>query len=118
MMRKAFIVLITVSLAAWIAGCGSERKLPEQWKIPLVPAKGYKGPAKGMAEINTKTGTDIKVTVSGLEPKRVYTVYFINVKSKMFEGIGPSPHVLAVKAVLGELVKQKLPTLILEGKLR
>jgi hypothetical protein len=159
MIRKAFIVLSAILLVTWVANCGGGgRQLPEQWQIPLVPAKGYKGPAKGMAVINTKTGTDIKVTVSGLEPNRVYTVFFINVKSKMFEGIGPIPHVLAVnaageatlqakmsknvylkfvqigvflnpgdkpignplgvKATLGELVKKKLPKLILVGKLR
>jgi hypothetical protein len=158
MMRKAFIVLSALMLMTWVTSCGGGRQLPEQWQIPLGPAKGYKGPAKGMAVINTKTGTDIKVTISGLEPQRVYTVFFINVKSKMFEGIGPAPHVLVVnatgeatlqakiqkniylkfvnigvflnpgdkpignplgvKAVLGELVKQKLPKLVLEGKLR
>lgn len=158
MMRKVFIVLSVAMLMIWVASCGGGRKLPEQWQIALKPAKKYKGPAKGMAVINTKTGTDITVTVSGLEPNRVYTVYFINVKSKMFEGIGPTPHVLAVnatgaatlktkiekgiylkfvkigvflnpgnkpignplgvKAKLGQLVKKKLPTLILVGKLR
>lgn len=83
----------------WAFGCGGGgRALPEKWQIPLQPAKGYKGPAKGMAVINTKTGTDISITASGLDPKGVYTVFFVNVKSKMFAGIGPSPHVLKVNA--------------------
>ena len=109
MLRKVFIVLSVAMLMIWVASCGGGRKLPEQWQIALKPAKKYKGPAKGMAVINTKTGTDITVTVSGLEPKRIYTVFFINVKSKMFEGIGPAPHVLAVNATGAATLQAKIP---------
>jgi len=49
-----------------------------------------------MAVINTKTGTDISITISGLDPKGLYTAFLINVKSQMFEGIGQKPHVLNV----------------------
>ena len=158
-MRRCCLFLSTVLFLVWAIGCGGGGPaLPEKWEIPLKPAKDYKGEAKGTVVINTKTGTDISVTVAGLDPKRVYTFYFVNIKSQMFEGIGPSPYVLkvnekgeatlqanmtkdmyrrftriavylnpgdtpihnplGVKATLGELVKTKLPTMILEGKLR
>ena len=158
-MRRSILFLSVISLLVWALGCGGGGpQLPEKWEIPLKPAKGYKGEAKGTAIINTKTGTDISLKVTGLDPKRVYTVFFVNVKSQMFEGIGSFPFVLqvneqgeasleakmgkdiyrrfirialylnpgdqpihnplGVKATLGELVKTKLPTMILEGKLR
>lgn len=158
-MRRYVLFLSVMLLLVWTTGCGGGGPaLPEKWEIPLKASEGYKGEAKGTVVINTKTGTDISLTVTGLEPKRVYTVFFVNVKSKMFEGVGPSPYVLAVnekgeaslqtkmtkdvyrgfrriavylnpgdapihnplgvKATLGELVKTKLPTMILEGKLR
>ena len=158
-MRRCCLFLSTVLFLVWAIGCGGGGPaLPEKWEIPLKPAKGYKGEAKGTAVINTKTGTDITIKVTGLDPKGVYSVFFVNVKSKMFEGIGPSPYVLkvnekgeanlqakmtkdmyrrfiriavylnpgdtpihnplGVKATLGELVKTKLPKMILEGKLR
>ena len=98
-MRRGFLFLSAVLLLVVAIGCGgSGRALPEKWQIPLKPAKGYQGAAKGMAVIDTKTGTDIKITATGLEPQRVYTVFFVNVKSKMFAGIGPAPHVLKVNA--------------------
>ena len=158
-MRRSILFLSAISLLVWALGCGGGGPaLPEKWDIPLKPAKGYKGEAKGTAVINTKTGTDINVKVTGLDPQKVYTIFFVNVKSKMFEGIGSSPFVLSVnekgesmleakmpkdiyrrfvriavfenpgdqpihnplgvKAKLGALVKEKKPTMILEGKLR
>jgi hypothetical protein len=139
-------------------GCGPQKKLPEKLEIPLVPSKGYTGGAKGIAVINTKTGTDISIKISGLDPKGLYTAFFINVKSQMFEGIDKKPYVLnvspngevnlqttmekniylkfvrvgiflnpagnaiqnplGVKSTLGALIKEKKPTLILEGKIR
>jgi len=77
-------------------GCGPQKQLPEKFEIPLVPSKGYTGGAKGMAVINTKTGTDVSITISGLDPKGLYTAFFINVKSQMFAGIDNKPHVLNV----------------------
>ena len=77
-------------------GCAPQKQLPEKLEIPLVPSKGYTGGAKGMAVINTKTGTDISITISGLDPKGLYTAFFINVKSQMFVGIDKKPHVLSV----------------------
>ena len=96
-MKKTFFLMVCVSLVGlFLFGCGPQKQLPEKLEIPLVPSKGYTGGAKGMAVINTKTGTDISITISGLDPKGLYTAFFINVKSQMFEGIGQKPHVLNV----------------------
>lgn len=96
-MKKTFFLMVFLSLV-WvlISGCGPQKQLPEKLEIPLVPSKGYTGGAKGMAVINTKTGTDISITISGLDPKGLYTAFFINVKSQMFAGIDKKPHVLNV----------------------
>lgn len=96
-MKKTFFLMVCASLiGVLVFGCGPQKQLPEKFEIPLVPSKGYTGGAKGMAVINTKTGTDISITISGLDPKGLYTAFFINVKSKMFEGIGEKPYVLNV----------------------
>ncbi len=96
-MKKTFFLMVCVSLAGlFLFGCGPQKQLPEKLEIPLVPSKGYTGGAKGMAVINTKTGTDVSITISGLDPKGLYTAFFINVKSQMFAGIDNKPHVLKV----------------------
>jgi hypothetical protein len=96
-MRKTFFLMVCASLVGvLLLGCGPQKQLPEKLEIPLVPSKGYTGDAKGMAVINTKTGTDISITINGLDPKGLYTAFFINVKSQMFEGIDKKPHVLNV----------------------
>ena len=96
-MKKTFFLMVCVSLVAvFLFGCGPQKQLPEKFEIPLVPSKGYTGGAKGMAVINTKTGTDVSITISGLDPKGLYTAFFINVKSQMFAGIDNKPHVLNV----------------------
>ena len=96
-MRKTFFLMVCASLVGMLLlGCGPQQQLPEKLEIPLVPSKGYTGEAKGMAVINTKTGTDVSITINGLDPKGLYTAFFINVKSKMFEGIDKKPHVLNV----------------------
>jgi hypothetical protein len=64
--------------------------------VPLIQAKGVKGEAKGMLVINTANGVDVAIQITGLVPKGLYTAFFVNVQSKMFEGIGPAPHVLKV----------------------
>ena len=89
--------MVSASLV-WVLlfGCGPQKQLPEKLEIPLVPSKGYTGGAKGMAVINSKTGTDISITINGLDPKGLYTAFFINVKSQMFEGIDKKPYVLNV----------------------
>jgi hypothetical protein len=157
-MKRTIAIISAILICLLLLACGGGPQLPEQWEISLVPSKGYTGDAKGTAVINTKTGTDISVKVSGLEPGGLYTIFFVNVKSQMFEGIGPVPHVLAVnangeasleakmskniykkfiriaiylnpgdkpienpvgvKATLGAIIKEKKPTMVLEGKLR
>jgi len=96
-MKKNIFLMVCVSLVGvFLFGCGPQKQLPEKLEIPLVPAKGYTGDAKGMVVINTKTGTDISITINGLDPKGLYTASFINVKSQMFEGIDKKPYVLNV----------------------
>jgi len=58
--------------------------------------KDVKGEAKGKLTINTANGTDLEIQITGLDPKGLYTAFFVNVKSQMFEGIGPAPHTLKV----------------------
>lgn len=94
-MKRWLIILTVLLTASFFIGCGGPT-LPETLEISLTPVKGYEGEAKGTAVINTKTGTDITINISGLKPDEVYTAFFVNVKSKMFQGIGPEPHVLAV----------------------
>lgn len=65
-------------------------------EVALVQPKDVKGEAKGKLIINTANGTDLEIQVTGLDPKGVYTAFFVNVKSQMFEGIGPAPHTLKV----------------------
>jgi hypothetical protein len=94
-MKKWIIIICALFAVALIMSCGGE-KLPEKFEIPLTPAKGYEGPAKGTAVIDTKSGTDVSLNITGLEPGEVYTAFFVNVKSKMFQGIGQEPYVLPV----------------------
>ncbi len=97
-MKKVLAIMSAVLALAFVMSCGGGPELPEQFKVPLVPAKGFEGDAKGTVVINTKTGTDITVNISGLKPDGLYTAFFVNVKSKMFQGVGDRPHVLAVNA--------------------
>jgi hypothetical protein len=62
----------------------------------LVQAKGVKGEAKGTLVINTANGVDVAIRITGLDPQGLYTAFFVNEKSLMFEGIGPAPHVIKV----------------------
>ena len=65
-------------------------------EVALVQAKDVKGEAKGKLIINTANGTDLEIQITGLDPKGLYTAFFVNIKSQMFEGIGPAPHTLKV----------------------
>lgn len=96
-MKKWIIIICALFAVALIMSCGGE-KLPEKFEVSLAPAKGYEGPAKGTAIINTQNGTDVSLNISGLTPGEVYTAFFVNVKSKMFDGIGEEPYVLSVGA--------------------
>jgi uncharacterized alpha/beta hydrolase family protein len=92
-MKKWLGILCAISLVAFIAGCGAE--VPEKLEVQLTGAKGYEGAAKGTAVI---TGSDVTFNITGLEAGTVYTAFFVNVKSKMFEGIGQEPFTLPVDA--------------------
>ena len=104
-MKKWIIIICALFAVALIMSCG-DQKLPEKFEVSLAPAKGYEGPAKGTAIINTQSGTDVSLNISGLKAGEVYTAFFVNVKSKMFEGIGDEPYVLSVDS--GGVVKADL----------
>jgi hypothetical protein len=95
-MRKILCLFIAGVILVWVGvGLAADPPKPGDLKeVALVQEKGVKGEAKGKVVINTANGTDIAIQVTGLDPKGVYTAFFVNIKSKMFEGIGPDPHVL------------------------
>ncbi|RJQ65336.1 MAG: hypothetical protein C4519_28325 [Desulfobacteraceae bacterium] len=97
-MRKIFFMLSAVLILVGAdAGLSAESAKPGDLKeVNLVPAKGVESQAQGKLAINTANGTDLAIQISGLDPKGVYTAFFVNNKSLMFEGIGPAPHVLTV----------------------
>jgi len=95
-MKRACEFVIVALMVAFTLSCGSAPQKPEKWEIALTPVKEYKGEAKGSAVIDTKTGTDVTINVTGLEPGKVYSVFFVNVASKMFEGVGTEPFALPV----------------------
>jgi len=96
-MKKSLAVIVISSLmCTLVLGCGPGNKATGKLEIPLVPSKGYTGDAKGTAIINADTGIDISIKISGLDPTCLYTAFFINVKSKMFSGIGEPPYVIQV----------------------
>ena len=97
MMKTNVCIWGTVLVLVFLMGCGGPT-LPEELEVALKPAKGYEGDATGKAVINTRTGTDITIDISGLKPDGLYTAFFVNIKSKMFEGVGNAPHVLPVDA--------------------
>ena len=92
-MKKWLGILCAISLVAFMVSCGA--KVPEKLEVQMAPAKGYEGAAKGSAVI---TGTDVTFNITGLEAGTVYTAYFVNVKSQMFQGIGQEPFTLPVDA--------------------
>jgi len=97
-MKRWLCIIVAIFLVAFMVSCGGGTKLPEELKLSFAAAKGYEGPAKGTVTINTKTGTDVTFNITGLEAGEVYTAFFVNVKSKMFEGIGEAPFTLPVDA--------------------
>ena len=92
-MKKWLGILCAILLVVFIAGCGA--KAPEKLEVQLAAAKGYEDAAKGAVVI---TGSDVSFNITGLEAGTVYTAYFVNVKSKMFQGVGKEPFVLPVDA--------------------
>jgi len=97
-MRKPFYMFIVVLMMAWVGSAWAEdlSKPGDLKEVSLVQEKGVKGEAKGKLVINTANGTDLAIKITGLDPKGLYTAFFVNVQSQMFEGIGPVPHVLKV----------------------
>ncbi len=95
-MKKNLVMIILALMMAWVgtASTADPPKPGDLKEVALVQEKGVKGEAKGKLVINTANGTDLAIQITGLDPKGVYTAFFVNVKSKMFEGIGPAPHVL------------------------
>jgi hypothetical protein len=97
-MKKTLFMFIAALILVW-AGASLAADQPQSGdlkEVALVQAKDVKGEAKGKLVINTANGTDIAIQITGLDPKGLYTAFFVNVQSKMFEGIGPAPHVLKV----------------------
>lgn len=92
-MKRLIILIFAVSLLAFMVGCGA--KGPEKLEVQLGPAKGYEGAAKGTAVI---TGSDVTFNITGLQPGTVYTAFFVNEKSQMFQGVGKEPFVMPVDA--------------------
>lgn len=97
-MKKILFTIIVVPVLAWVgvALVAIPSQSADMKEVALVQAKDVKGEAKGKLIINTANGTDLEIQITGLDPKGVYTAFFINVKSKMFEGIGEAPHTLKV----------------------
>lgn len=98
-MKKALFMIIVALIMAWVGAvpaADAQTKSDGSKEVDLVLVKGVKGDAKGKLVINTANGTDLAIQISGLDPKGLYTAFFVNAKSQMFEGIGPSPHVLKV----------------------
>jgi len=97
-MRKTFYMFIVVLMLAGVgAVLAADPPKPGDLKeVPLIQEKGVKGEAKGKLVINTANDTDLAIQITGLDPKGLYTAFFVNVQSQMFEGIGPAPHVLKV----------------------
>lgn len=97
-MRKFSFMIIAVLVLAWVGAAlaADQPQSSDMKEVALIQAKDVKGEAKGKLVINTANGTDLAIQITGLDPKGLYTAFFINVKSLMFEGIGPAPHVLKV----------------------
>ncbi len=97
-MKKILSLIVLALLTAWVCAAlaADPSKQGDTKEVALVLEKGVKGEAKGKLIINTANGTDLSIQATGLDPKGVYTIFFVNEKSRMFEGIGPEPYVLKV----------------------
>ena len=97
-MKKITISLIAALALVWfgLALAADPPKSGDLKEVALAQVKGVKGEAKGTLTINTANGVDVAIRITGLDPKGVYTAFFVNEKSLMFEGIGEAPHVLTV----------------------
>jgi hypothetical protein len=97
-MRKFSFMIIAVLVWIWVGAAlaADQPQSGDLREVALAQVKDVKGEAKGKLVINTANGTDLAIQITGLDPKGLYTAFFVNEKSKMFEGIGPDPHVLKV----------------------
>ena len=97
-MKKTLFMIIAALILVWAGAslAADQPKSGDLREVALVQVKGVKGDAKGKLVINTANGVDVAIQITGLDPKGLYTAFFVNVQSKMFEGIGPAPHVLKV----------------------
>lgn len=97
-MKKILFMIIAALILVWVGAAlaADQPQSGDLKEVALIQAKGVKGEAKGKLVINTANGTDLAIQITGLDPKGLYTAFFVNEKSKMFEGVGPAPHVLKV----------------------
>ncbi|MCX5818608.1 MAG: hypothetical protein NT047_01630 [Deltaproteobacteria bacterium] len=97
-MKKSLFMFIVALTLVWTGAslAADQPKSGDLKEVALVQAKGVKGEAKGKIVLNTANGVDVSIQISGLDPKGLYTAFFVNEQSQMFEGIGPAPHVLKV----------------------
>jgi len=97
-MKKILLMFVAALILVWAGAslAADQPKSGDLKEVALAQVKGVKGEAKGMLSINTANGVDISIQITGLDPKGLYTAFFVNEKSQMFEGIGPVPHVLKV----------------------
>ncbi len=97
-MKKTLFMIIAALILVWAGAslAADQPKAGDLKEVALVQVKGVKGEGKGKIVINTANGVDIAIQITGLDPKGLYTAFFVNEKSQMFEGIGPAPHVLTV----------------------
>ena len=97
-MKKTLFMFIAALVLVWVGSslAADQPKSGDLREVALVQVKGVKGEAKGKLVINTANGVDVAIQITGLDPKGLYTAFFVNEKSQMFEGIGPAPHVLKV----------------------
>jgi hypothetical protein len=95
-MKKTLFMIVAALILVWVGAvlAADQPQSGDLKEVALVQAKGVKGEAKGKLVINTTNGVDVAIQLTGLDPKGLYTVFFVNEKSQMFEGIGPAPHVL------------------------
>lgn len=97
-MKKTLFMIVAALILVWVGAAlaADQPQSGDLKEVALVQAKDVKGEAKGKLVINTANGVDVAIQITGLDPKGLYTAFFVNEKSQMFEGIGPAPHVLTV----------------------
>jgi hypothetical protein len=97
-MKKILFMFVAALMLVWVGAslAADQPQSGDLKEVALVQVKGVKGEAKGTLVINTANGVDVAIRITGLDPQGLYTAFFVNEKSLMFEGIGPAPHVIKV----------------------